>query len=191
MKLFTATLRSLTSYSQGRPHGLPKLPQELEQAYEERTVLAKLHTAVNEVFIPPMALKYCLTEGARYSADQIPGRGKERYTKHYIRGVICSEPIMLGITTEQVRIEKIFTWSQPSARTGRVWKWFPVIDRWEGTLQILAVDDILTPDVIKRHLTIAGTCIGIGVWRPENGGLWGKFQVLSVDEIAVTLPAVA
>jgi hypothetical protein len=183
MKAFDATLHSLTPYAQGRYHGTQKLPQELEQAYEERCVLHKLHTAVGEIYVPPMAFKHCIESAARYTGDQIPGRGKERYTKHYVQGVLCPDPLMLGMKADTVRIEKVFTSTQPGKpNSGRAWKWFPVIDSWSGVLQIIAVDDIFTPDVIERHLRIGGLITGIGVWRPERGGMWGKFQVLGVTE---------
>jgi hypothetical protein len=51
-----------------------------------------------------------------------------------------------------------------------------------GELQIVAIDDIFTQDVILRHLKVGGQLTGIGVWRAGNGGLQGKFQVLSMTE---------
>ena len=82
MKRFVAELRSLTPYAQGKYHEEPRLPQELHDAYKQRTVLAQLHTAAGEVYIPPMAFKLCLRTTAQYLGEQIPGKGKERYTKH-------------------------------------------------------------------------------------------------------------
>ena len=183
MKTFYADLTSLSWYAQGKHHITPKLPQELEQAYEERCVLQKLHTAAGEVYIPPMAFKLCLLDTARYLSMPIPGKGKSTYTKHFKQGVQCTEPIMVGLKAEEVRIEKVFTLAQPNnPKSGRVWKWFPIIEHWAGTLQILAIDDIFTIDVIRKHLQVAGGITGIGVWRPASGGLWGKFKLEDVRE---------
>jgi hypothetical protein len=44
------------------------------------------------------------------------------------------------------------------------------------------VDDIFTAEVVKRHLELGGMITGIGVWRPENSGLWGKFTVTAFHE---------
>jgi hypothetical protein len=115
MKRFVAELQSSTPLSFGRNHDTPKLPRELEQAYEERTVLHKLHTAAGQIYIPPMAFKLCLEQTASYLGEQVPGKGAERYTKHYRQGVLCPEPVMLGITAEKVRIDKVFIPSQPGA----------------------------------------------------------------------------
>lgn len=183
MKIFEATLRSLTPYGPGRHHATPKLPKELDPAYEERTVLNKLHVGVNEIYIPPIAFKLCLESTAGYAAERIPGKGQTTYTKYYRRGVICTEPVMLGIKPEEVRIERLFLPSQPGKpKSPRVWKLFPVIDQWQGVLQIIAVDDIFTGDVIQRHLSMAGLITGIGTWRPENSGMHGKFEVVLFKE---------
>lgn len=184
MKVFRAELHSLTPYGQGRHHLDDKLPRELDDAYETRTYLSKCHQAAGELFIPPMAFKLLLRTTAGYLSEKIPGRGQETYTKHYRQGVICPEPVMLGLKVEEVRHVRIFTSSQPGkAKSGRVWKSFPVIDTWAGELYIHAVDDIFTPEVIHRHLDIGGRLVGIGVWRPENEGMWGKFQVTAFEEL--------
>lgn len=184
MKTFEAELRSLTPYSQGRYHNTPKEVKELDPAYEKRTVLNKLHTSMNEIFIPPMCFKLMLESTAGYSGERVPGKGQETYTKHYRRGVICAEPVMLGIKPDEVRIEELFLPSQPGKpKSPRVWKSFPIIDKWAGVLQIIAVDDIFTADVIHRHLAMGGLITGLGVWRPENSGMNGKFEVTAFREV--------
>jgi hypothetical protein len=185
MKTFEADLRSLTPYSQGRHHNTPKEPRELDPAYEARTVLLKLHTAVGEIYIPPMCFKLMLQSTAQYSGERIPGKGQETYTKHYRRGIICPEPIMLGLKPEEVRVVDLFLPSQPGKpKSPRVWKKFPVIDQWSGVLQIIAIDDIFTAEVVRRHLELGGLITGIGVWRTENSGMQGKFTVTDFREVA-------
>ena len=183
MKLYQAHLASKTAYGQGRYHDTPKLERELHDAYEVRTYLHKLHTADDHVFIPPMAFKKCLEDTARYMKMPIPGRGKETYTKNFVQGVMCNEPVVLDIKASETRLEKVFTLSQPQKpQGGRVWKYFPVIPQWEGILPIWVLDDIITQEVLKRHLEIAGDITGIGVWRPQRGGLWGKFTLVGLQE---------
>lgn len=186
MKKFVAELKGLTPYAQGKMHVEEKLPQELNDAYAARTWRAKLHQGVGEIYIPPQAPKLLLETTARYLGDQIPGKGKSTYTKHYRQGINIPDPIMLGIRVEEVECEKIFTWAEPQRRHGpRVWRYFPVIRHWAGVLTILAIDDIFTPEVIARHLQLGGTLVGLGVWRPENGGMWGKFAVTHFDEQSI------
>lgn len=186
MKKFVAELAGLTPYGQGKNHQEEKLPQELSDAYAARTWRAKLHHAVGEVYIHPMAPKLLLETTARYLGEQIPGMGKATYTKHYRQGIIIPDPIMLGIHVDEVEVEKIFTYAEPQRRNGpRVWRYFPVIRHWAGVLTILAIDDIFTSEVVERHLQLGGKLVGFGVWRPENGGMWGKFDVTSFKEVPI------
>ncbi len=183
MKKYIAHLTSLTPYAQGRYHDLPKLEREQPEAYDKRTYLHRLHTSLGKVYIPPMAFKKCIEETASYLRMQIPGQGKATYTKNFKRGVLCNEPFLLDLTPEQTRLERIFTSLTPGKMNSpRGWRHFPVIDQWEGNLEITILDDIITEHVLRRHLEIGGQITGIGVWRPSspNGGLWGKFKVLGM-----------
>lgn len=187
MKQFVAELKGLTPYGQGKMHLEEKLPQELNDAYAERTWRSRAHTAAGEVYIPPMAFKLLLESIAKYLGDQIPGQGKRTYTAKYRQGVMIADPVMLGIRLEDLGYQKIFTSAGggQSRNETRVWRYFPVIEQWAGLLTILAIDDIFTPEVIERHLRLGGKLVGIGVWRPENGGMWGKFDVTSFAEVPI------
>lgn len=183
MKKFVAELKGLTPYGQGKNHQEPKLPQELNDAYAERTWRARAHTAAGEVYIPPMAFRLLLETTSRYLKTPIPGRLKETYTKHYRQGVMIPDPVMLGVHIDAMRVEKVFTWAEPQRKGTRVWRYFPVVDAWASLLTILAIDDIFTADVVEQHLMMGGKLVGIGVWRPESGGMWGKFDVTSFEEV--------
>ena len=186
MKKYHVHLTSMTPYAQGRMHSSPKLERETHDAYEARTWRERLHVAVDNVFIPAQAFKSCLTETAMYVKMQIPGQGKATYTKNFKQGVMCPEPVMLDIAPTEVREFRLFTSSQPGKLgSGRVWKHFPVIDQWEGMLALWVVDDIITKEVLAKHLEIGGLLTGVGVWRPRNGGSWGKFKVVSLEEVDV------
>lgn len=183
MKRYDAQLQSVTPYTQGRYHDMPKLEREQPEAYDKRTYLHRLHTAMGQVYIPPMAFKKCLEDTARYLGMQIPGKGKATYTKNFRQGVLLNEPMMLGLTPEDTRLERIYTSLTPQKTNGpRGWRHFPVIDQWQGTLQILVIDELITADVLRKHLEVGGMITGIGVWRPQNGGMWGKFRVLGMEE---------
>lgn len=187
MQRYTAHLVSSSAYAQGHYHNAPKLERELHDAYEERTVYSKMHTTPDgDIFIPPMAFKKCLEDTARYLKMQIPGRGKETYTKNFVQGVICSEPVFLRQTKDDAYIEKVFTLSQPGkANGGRVWKYFPVLKQWEGDLDIFVVDEMITKDILQKHLNLGGQITGVGVWRPQRGGMWGKFSCTALTEQTV------
>jgi hypothetical protein len=67
--------------------------------------------------------------------------------------------------------------------TKRVPKAFPEVKEWKGTVEVVVLDDVITKDVLMRHLTQAGNFIGLGAMRVANGGICGRFQVVSLTEV--------
>jgi hypothetical protein len=173
----------VTPYSQGRHYDTPKKSKELHSDYEKRTWRDRLH--VNDdgkVFIPSMAFKVCIAEAAKYLSEQIPGKGKSTYTKHFEAGISVPEPLVLPISKEDPAPEWVFVPADGRRGSGkRVDKCFPRINQWEGHVTFLVLDDVITEDVFKRTLTTAGLLIGIGRFRPRNNGDYGRFAVAGIE----------
>jgi len=151
--------------------------------WEERIWKRKAHvTEEGEVFIPPMALKNCLSEAASYKSMKIPGKGNQKYTKHFVAGILCVEPLLLGVPLEKV--DKFHLYVPADGKRGgkgRVWKIFPRIMKWEAIAEVLVLDDIITEEIFELTLRDAGQFIGLGTFRPSNNGFYGRFDVLKVD----------
>lgn len=179
MKTCVVKLSSVSPYSQARFHNTPKLEKESNDDHEKRTWRERLN--VNEqgyVYIPGGAFKNCLSECAKYLGMQIPGKGKNQYTKHFVSGIMVPEPIVLPIKKEKVGGEWYHVPSDGRrGGTKRVMKCFPVIPSWSGELLFHILDDTITEDVFKYHLAQAGSFIGIGRWRPANNGMYGRFKI--------------
>jgi hypothetical protein len=182
MKTAIATLKSVSPYSQSRHYTTEKLDKELAKDYEARTWRDRLHVDNNgEVYIPPMSFKNCLSEAAKFLGIQIPGKGKSTYTKHFEAGVLVTDALSLGIKAADVKGEWLFVPSDGIRGSGkRVDKCFPVIHEWAGEVAFHVLDETITEDVFKKHLTQAGAFIGIGRFRPRNNGFYGRFSVDSV-----------
>lgn len=185
MYTIKATLKSASPYSQSRPYQTPKLEKESAADYEERTWRDRLHVDENgEVFIPPMCFKNCLSEAAKFRSQQIPGKGKSTYTKHFEAGVLCFEKVGIGVKKDAVTPEWLFVPSDGVRGGGkRVYKCFPLIQNWEATVEFMVVDETITPDVFKETLIEAGRLIGIGRFRPRNNGYYGRFSVEKFEVI--------
>lgn len=187
-KIATVTLMSTSPYSQSRPHDEAKLNKENPKDYEERTWKHRLHLDKDgQVFIPPMALKNCIAEAAKFLSIQIPGKGKSTYTKHFDAGVSVTERALLfrqsdpstPIVADSVKGDWIFTPSDGVRGSGkRVWKCYPLIDAWVAEVEFMIIDDTVTEEVFWQHLRQAGMLIGVGRFRPRNGGYYGKFDVV-------------
>lgn len=185
-KMAKVKLKGLTPYSQSKPHRTEKLNKELHEDHEVRTWRERMHVDKDGlVFIPPMSFKNCMAEIAKYLSMQIPGKGKSTYTKHFEAGILVTDPCSLGIKAEEVAGDWVFVPSDGVKGGGkRVYRCFPIIPPgWTTVVDFLILDDIITKDVFLKHLEQAGQLIGIGRFRPRNGGYYGRFIVESFDWI--------
>lgn len=183
MEIARCFLSSISAYSQSKAHFTEKNDKEIPKDYEERTWKERLHVDENEmVFIPPMAVKNCLSECAKFLSIQIPGKGKATYTKHFEAGILIQDPIPLNIKKADVEGEWLFVPSDGKRGGGkRVAKCFPIIPQWSGEINIYILDPTITKDVFEEHLKEAGNFIGIGRFRPRNNGYYGRFKVDKVE----------
>lgn len=185
MKIAVCTLQSAAPYSQSRSysHEVERLQRETPDAYETRTWRNKCHTLPDgQVFIPPMSFKMAVDAAAKTLGRQIPGKGKATYTKFFLSGVLVMEPVALPIKQDDVACDRIYANSDGKRGSGkRVWRNFPRIDHWIADVPFHVLADEITKDVFEEALTQAGAFIGIGRFRPENGGYYGRFQVNKVN----------
>jgi len=183
MKRAIIKLKGLSSYSQSKFHETPKLAKELANDYEKRTWREKGHYDDNgHMLIPPMALSSSIKEAAKYLSLQIPGKGKSTYTKHFEAGILIQDHIRLPVTKDTVRQNTVFANADGKKGSGtRVMRYFPTCDIWEGQVSVYILDDVITPDVFRHVLSTAGNLIGIGQFRPRNGGYFGRYMAEVID----------
>lgn len=185
MKKAVCKLKSISPFSQSRHYETEKKTKESPSDYEKRTWRDRLHVnKEGNIFIPPMMFKHCVAAGAKYLNISIPGQGKSKYTKHFLSGIMVVEPLVLPMKKDEVDGEWLFVPSGGKAMGGggsRVDKCFPLIHDWEGDVEFLILDEIITEEVFTEVLEQSGSFIGIGRFRPANGGFYGRFAVESVD----------
>lgn len=183
-----AHLESASPYSQSRMHDTPKLEKERADDYEARTWREKCHaTPSGDVFIPPMAFKMALAEAAKFLGEQIPGKGKATWTKHFEAGVLCMDPVPLPYRKEELEGEWFNMNADGKRGSGtRVRRCFPVIREWQAAVSFVVLDKTITESVLRHHLDQAGKFIGIGRFRPRNGGFYGRFKLTRLDWSAAT-----
>ncbi len=190
MRTIKVNISGVSPYSQSRPIQSPKQDRETSDAYEERTWRERLHVLPDgQVFIPPMAFKNALSECAKFLGKQIPGKGKSTYTKHFEAGVLSMTEVPLFLdeklrnplmASDPVAVagERLFVPSDGVRGSGkRVWKTFPVLRQWHAVASFMILDDIITDDVFRSHISDAGRFIGVGRFRPRNNGYYGRFDV--------------
>lgn len=186
MKSAIAHLVGESPYSQGKhidPEEVPKKPKELHDDYERRTWRHRMHvTRDGFVEIPGAAFANAVKQAAARLRLRVPGKGQTEYKKYFEAGIMCPDGIILPIKAEDVPSDKLFVPSDGKRGGGkRVTKWFPRIDEWNGKVPFFIFDDIITEDVFKQVLVAAGQLVGIGRFRPENCGYYGRFSVKSIE----------
>ena len=183
MKSAVVTLSSISPMSQSAPLQSVKEDKELHEDYEKRVWSERAHVDDDGyIFIPPMALKNCLMKVAKYLGEQIPGQGKKTWTAKFTSGVMTVAPLVTDVKVEDMDGEWLFVPSDGTPGGGkRVWKKFPFIRQWTGVIEFYILDEVITKDVFERHLEQAGSFIGVGRFRPERGGYYGRFKIDSLE----------
>jgi hypothetical protein len=172
----------ISPYSQSRQHDTPRKDRETWDDYEERTWKEKCWTNdAGEIVLPAMGIKQALDAVSKRLGDQIPGKGKRTYTKAFTSGVIVEEDVVLkGCRKDNCGGLPINANADGVRGSGkRVKRKFPQWPKWSGTAKVVVMDDTVTKDVFERYFTEAGRFIGVGRFRPENGGLNGRFRPLA------------
>ena len=179
MRTATCTLESLSPYSQSRPILTPRGEKETAKDHEERCWMERVHTdADGRPYIPPMAFKWSIGAAAKYLSISIPGEGKSKYTKHFLSGILVPEKIYLP--TDMGHWWGLMNSNGQRGGGKRVWRCFPEWSKWEGILTVCVLDAKIPQEIFVRVLKEAGNFIGIGRFRPQNGGFYGRFKVVKV-----------
>lgn len=182
MKEAAFTIEGISPISFSRPIESKKRTGETSDAFEERTWRERIHVDANGIaFIPPSAIKNCMSDVAKYLSEPVPGKGKATYTKHFEAGLLVIDPLPLGVKAEDIAGERLFVPASGKRGDGkRVWKTFPVIPAgWKASGTLLLLDPVLIdkPEKVEEYLRHAGKFIGLGRFRPRNNGYYGRFDV--------------
>lgn len=54
------------------------------------------------------------------------------------------------------------------------------MEAWRGTITCMVYDDVITQDVFRKVVESAGMLVGIGRFRPQNRGFYGRFRLDSM-----------
>lgn len=183
MKTVRVHLESVAPYSQSKQVFEPKNKMEQAADYEERTWRHRIHR--NEdgyVVIPGHVFKICLQNAAQFLSMRVPGKGQATYSKHFKSGVLVLDDLVLPIKAEDVQGERLSLNADGKSGGGkRVVRIMPVIPKWSGVVTFYVGDETINQEAFEHHMTAAGQFIGIGRWRPQSGGMKGRFRVNKIE----------
>ena len=177
------TITGISPYSQSKDHDEPLLQGEGRDDYDARTWRSKLNLSRDgqSVVIPAHALQQCLTAAAKYTKRQIPGQGKATWTAKFQAGIMLADDPSLMVSPADVGMVTISANADGVRGSGkRVRRRFPIMNEWSTTFEVYILDPIITEDVFREMVEIAGMFIGLGRFRPEKGGTNGRFKITSL-----------
>jgi hypothetical protein len=179
MKIARCRLKSVSPYSQSKHYDVPLKSKETKGDYEERTWRERCNVDDSgHIVISPMAFANSLKSAAKYLGMKVPEKKGALYTKYFAAGVLVTEGITLPIKKDDVPGEWLFLPSDGQRGGGkRVMRCFPLIREWAGEVTFYVLDDIITEPIFRQTLDYAGNIIGIGRFRPESQGYYGRFTV--------------
>jgi hypothetical protein len=140
---------------------------------ERKDVFVKAYSdADGKLYQPAVMIHRAMIRAA--SSYKMPGGGRKAITP-LIAGAIAFEPEAIPHLNQNWVVDSR-TVVVPATK-GRINRHRPRLDKWELRFEMKLMDDRLQPGMVQRILEDAGRLVGIGDYRPEKTGPYGRFRV--------------
>ena len=180
MKSYEVELTGITPLLQNKPeeYGFDEEWVEKKAGNDyEKEAFQKLYIDMDgNLYQPATHIERALIEAGK--KIKVKGQGKATYSKLF--GSMVSIPT-LEIPHQETDWEIFKALVVIPSTKGRVMRYRPMFRNWKLRFDIEFEDEI-PADAVKEGLEIAGRYVGIGDWRPEKKGKFGRFQVTSFQE---------
>lgn len=157
--------------------GLPPVPATKKRSIDELGQLAAywIDPAAEQFGHPGEAFKRAIWAAAKLNADRkLPST--RVMGGLFIRDTVPTDQgdlLPLECTSHRVRTD-----SAVNQKTkDRIVAVRMELTGWSIEVPIEYNESLITPDQIMFLLNLAGMSVGVGAWRPEKGGRFGRFQI--------------
>jgi hypothetical protein len=133
----------------------------------------KLYEIEGTLYQPNTHIRGSLIEAGKEFT--IKGKGKSTYSKVIGYSV---EVNPMEIEHKKTKWETYSVLAVNPTTGGRNPVHRPMFREWELDFQLTFDESRIHPDVMKEILETAGQIVGIGDWRPNKKGTFGKFEVI-------------
>jgi hypothetical protein len=146
-------------------------------SHKDPDITDKFYLDNGKPYIPSVYFRNSLIEAGKQF--KITGKGKSNFSK-LIGATVDINP---GIISCDFPYE-IFRCSAVNPMTkGRMMVSRPKMLKWDCAFVVILNDDSIEGETIKEILDHAGKYVGIGDWRPEKKGMFGKFMIVGFKEL--------
>jgi hypothetical protein len=143
-------------------------------AMAESDVEDKLYIQDGKAQLPATYLRNSIVEASKQF--KIVGKGKSTYSK-LVASTMNIEPFYIELEADKYEIFRISA-VNPMTK-GRMMTERPKFNKWVASFEIILNDEAVPISVINEILEQAGKYVGVGDWRPEKKGMFGKFMITS------------
>jgi len=191
MRTATIKVTAMTPYSQSKALKEEKKRAESYEAFETRVWKDRMHVdSDGHVFVPPVSILNGMACAAAYlsKGGELKKKGNATWSQNFTCGLSISEgPTLLNRDGVPMRGEDgdsvwVYCHADGKRSSGtRVWRCFPVFEKWTLEFVLTILDDTIPEEVFNRVVEAFGLFNGIGRYRPQNGGYLGRFVVDSIE----------
>jgi hypothetical protein len=177
MEKINVTIQGITPilFNRFRDTAIEGKSKKRTGAMEESDIEDKLYKDENgKVQLPAVYLKNAITESAKQF--KIVGKNKATYSK-IVGSSVEVQPFYIELDVGKYEVFRISA-VNPMTK-GRMMTERPKFDKWSATFQIILNDNQVDVSVMNEILEHAGKYVGVGDWRPEKKGMFGKFMITS------------
>jgi hypothetical protein len=194
MKTFCVTITGIAPLLQHRFDDAAALEEGTRavhvQKEDPRTIAERNahRTTEGSLFLPGAAIARLLREAGGAHKQ----RGSRKSLKYIIPAavlvledeIVLRDPHGTPLTEFEVDTRSVVI---PSTK-GRVLRHRPRLNSWGAEFSLEIDETVLDPTTVHQLLTEGGTRVGLGDYRPEKGGPFGRFQVVAWAEMTARPP---
>ena len=142
--------------------------------------------ARGQVAIPSMAMKQCIDTAAYKLGIKVPNRRGATYKNFFASGFFANSDVPIANGKALTKADAVMVSINANAdgvrgSGKRVRRRFPEFAKWAGVAEFTITDDIITPEIFETHVKASGLIVGVGRFRPENGGRNGRFRAVKFE----------
>jgi hypothetical protein len=141
---------------------------------EQAEIAAYRNPETQELYMPSVNLQRSLVRAANYSK----GKGRATLAKPAAACLLVT-PERIGLGTKHFDIDSRAV--VIAATRGRIVRHRPRLDSWQLTFTVEYDDSLLKETEVRCIIDNAGLRVGIGDFRPEKGGSFGRFVVVNQE----------
>ena len=132
----------------------------------------------SEATIPTAAFRSCIEKAAR----------KKKQGPQVREGLVVARTLSfdydrenMGVTVEELASTAQFTVPVVVGRS-RLLRTRALFPTWEASFEIDTDEELVDRKQLESWISVAGRRVGLGDWRPDKSGSYGRFELLSIEE---------